>query len=154
MTHYFLDSSALIKRYVVEIGTNWVRSIALPTSGNTVIVSHIIQVEVVSGTMRRKREGTINSRTARAIRLLTDRHCNRQYVVLGFNDQIAQHAEDLLEKHPLRAYDSIQLASALESNYRLIGAGLPPLIFISSDNRLLAIAIAEGLTTDDPNAHP
>ena len=100
------------------------------------------------------REGTINSRSARTIRLLADRHCNRQYVVLGFNDQIAQRAEDLLEKHPLRAYDAIQLASALESNYRLLGVGLPPLIFVSSDNRLLSIAIAEGLTTDDSNAHP
>jgi predicted nucleic acid-binding protein len=104
--------------------------------------------------MRRKREGTITARTARATRLLVDRHCSREYRVLGLTARIAQRAEDLLEKHPLRAYDSIQLASALESNYRLIGAGLPPLIFVSADNRLLAIAIAEGLTTEDPNAHP
>jgi hypothetical protein len=41
MTHYFLDSSALIKRYVAETGTNWVRSIILPGSGNIIVVAHI-----------------------------------------------------------------------------------------------------------------
>lgn len=97
MTHYFLDSSALIKRYVVESGTNWIRSITLPTGSNVIIVSHISEVEVVSGTMRRKREGRITSRTAKAIRLLIDRHCSRQYRVLGFTAQIAQRAESLLE---------------------------------------------------------
>lgn len=154
MTHYFLDSSALIKRYVVESGTNWIRSITFPTSGNVIIVSHVTQVEVVSGTMRRKREGAITARSARTIRLLIDRHCSRQYQVLGLTAQIVQRAESLLEVHPLRAYDSIQLASPLESNSRLIGAGLPSLIFVSSDSRLLTNAIAEGLTTEDPNTRP
>ena len=152
MTHYFLDSSALVKRYVVEVGANWVRSITLPSAANSIIIAHITQVEVVSGAMRRKREGTITARTARVTRLLVDRHASREYRVIGLTGQIVQRAEDLLEVHPLRAYDSIQLASALESNTRLIAAGLSPLTFISADSRLLSAA--EGLTTDDPNAHP
>ena len=110
MTQYFLDSSALIKRYVTEVGTNWVRSITLPSSGNIIVVAHITQVEIVSGTMRRKREGTITARTAHATRLLIDRHCSREYRVLGLTAQIAQKAEDLLEVHPLRAYDSISIS--------------------------------------------
>ena len=154
MTHYFLDSSALVKRYVVEVGTNWVRSITLPSAANSIIIAHITQVEVVSGAMRRTRESTITARTARATRLLVDRHASREYRVIGLTGQIVQRAEDLLEVHPLRAYDSIQLASALESNTRLIAAGLSPLTFISADSRLLSAATAEGLTTDDPNAHP
>lgn len=63
-------------------------------------------------------------------------------------------AEDLLEAHPLRAYDAVQLASALESNDRLVAADLAPLVFVSADTRLLAVAMAEGLATDDPTAHP
>jgi hypothetical protein len=36
----------------------------------------------------------------------------------------------------------------------LVAAGLAPLVFLSADTRLLAVAMAESLTTDDPNAHP
>jgi hypothetical protein len=154
MTHYFLDSSALVKRYVVEVGTSWIRSITLSSAGNSIIIAQIAQVEVVSGAMRRKRDGTITAQTARATRLLVDRHVSREFRVIGLTGQIVQRAEDLLEVHPLRAYDSIQLASALESNTRLVAAGLSPLTFISADSRLLSAAAAEGLTTDDPNAHP
>ena len=43
MTQYFLDSSALIKRYIVEPGTTWVRSLSNrgppAHSGNTVIIT-------------------------------------------------------------------------------------------------------------------
>lgn len=154
MTYYFLDSSALIKRYIVEVGTPWVRSITVTSSNNIVFIAQITQVEVVSGAMRRKRDGSITPRTARATRLLIGRHASREYRVIGLTGQISQHAEDLLEGHPLRAYDAIQLASALESNKRLTAAGLTPLIFVSADTRLLTIAAIEGLMIDDPNSHP
>jgi len=153
MSHYFLDSSALIKRYVVEAGSNWIRSLTIPNARNTIIIAHITQAEVVSGTMRRKRDGTITARTAHVTRLLIDRHASREYRVVGLNAQIIRRAEDLLENHPLRAYDSIQLASALESNMRLVAAGLSAITFVSADTRLLTTAVAEGMTIDDPNAH-
>jgi predicted nucleic acid-binding protein len=41
MTQYFLDSSALIKHYVVEPGTTWVRSLTNRGSGNPVIIAQI-----------------------------------------------------------------------------------------------------------------
>ncbi len=154
MSHYFLDSSAVIKRYVVEAGTNWIRSITTPNAGNIIFIAQITSAEVVSGVMRRKRDGSITPPTARATRLLMDRHASREYRVVGLTGQIVQRAEDLLESHPLRAYDSIQLASALEINTRLVAGGLPAIIFVSADTRLLTVASAEGLTTDDPNSHP
>jgi len=154
MTAYFLDSSALVKRYVIETGTNWISSITDSRAGNAIIISQITQAEVVSAVMRRKRDGTITPRSAHAIRLLVDRHANRDYQVVALTRQIIQRAEDLLETYSLRAYDSIQLASALDSNTRLLASGLPPLTFLSADIRLITVAISEGLTTDDPNAHP
>jgi predicted nucleic acid-binding protein len=60
----------------------------------------------------------------------------------------------LLERHPLRAYDAIQLASALIANDALLTAGFAPLIVLAADDRLLDAAQAEGLMTDNPNAHP
>lgn len=52
MTHYFLDSSALAKRYIPEIGTGWVQAITGRLSGRTVMVAPITQVEVVSAAQR------------------------------------------------------------------------------------------------------
>ena len=154
MTVYFLDSSALVKRYVVETGTTWVRSITDHSARNAIIIAHVTLVEIVSGTMRRRRENTITPRTARAVRLLLDRHASYAYWVIGLSSPIVRRAEDLLETYPLRAYDAVQLASALESNARLTGAQQPSLAFVSADNRLSAAAVAEGLPTDDPNKHP
>jgi hypothetical protein len=56
--------------------------------------------------------------------------------------------------HPLRTYDAVQLASALESTTRLVAAGLLPLRFVSADARLLVAAATEGLMTEEPQAHP
>ena len=154
MTQYFLDSSALIKRYTVEPGTTWIRPLTSRSSGNTVIIAQITQVEIVSGASRRVREGTLTTRTARAVRLLIDRHARREYMVIGLTPQVVRRAEDLLAVHPLRTYDAVQLASALESNTRLVVAGLSPLIFVSADARLLVAAAIEGLMTEAPNAHP
>jgi predicted nucleic acid-binding protein len=129
MTQYFLDSRALIKRYMVEPRTTWIRPLTSRSNGNTVIIVQIIQIEIVSGASRRVREGTLSTRTARAVRLLIDRHARREYVVIGLTPQVVRRAEDLLAVHPLRTYDAVQLASALESNARLVVAGLSPLIF-------------------------
>lgn len=79
MSHYFFDSSALVKRYIPEIGTTWVRSIVAPTSGNTVIIAHITSVEVVSAVMRRSRDGSVPVRTAQVIRI----HILNKYGLAG-----------------------------------------------------------------------
>jgi uncharacterized protein len=154
VTHYFLDSSALIKRYLPEQGTRWVRSITASGAGNNLFIASITPIEMVSGLARRAREGFLSAAYAHAIRQVLDRYANQHYVGIGLTDQVAIRAKDLLEKHPLRAYDSVQLASALESNAILVAGGLAPLIFLSSDKRLLAIAVAEGIATDDPNRYP
>jgi len=152
--HYFLDSSALIKRYINEQGTMWVRSITPPSTGNTIIIAQVTQVEIFSGISRRRREGLIPPRTTQAIRLLLHRHVKREYMVIELTTPIIEGAEVVLDQYPLRAYDALQLASALAAHMRFTEAILAPLVFVSADVRLLTAATAEGLTVDDPNAHP
>ncbi len=154
MTDYFFDSSALIKRYVSKTGTTWIRSLTTPHVGDTIFIAYITQVEIVSGAARLRREGQISSRNAHAIRLVLNRHAEHKYVVIRLGEHVVERAQDLLEKYMLRAYDSVQLASALEANRHLLAAGMPPLIFISADHQLLTAATAEGFTVDDPNLHP
>ena len=154
MTAYGFDSSALVKRYVTEVGTVWVRSLVVPAAGHTIFVAQITSVEVVSALARRAREGQIAARTGRAARLLVDRHHVREYQVIRLTDEIVQGAEDLLGRHPLRAADALQLASALAIHSRFIANSLPGLVFVSADQRLLTAAMTEGLQTDNPDLHP
>lgn len=155
MTHYFLDSSALVKRYLpAEQGTRWIRSLITKSTGNRAIIAQITPVEVISGVSRRKREGYISSQHALAVRQLLERHIRDEYITVGLTEGVAVLARDLLERHSLRAYDAVQLASALESSARLVAADLPPLVFVSADKLLLSAAASEGLTVEDPDSHP
>jgi len=60
----------------------------------------------------------------------------------------------LLERHPLRAYDALHLATALSVNRWLVEAGEKGLTFLSADACLNDAAAAEGLAVDNPNDHP
>ncbi|MEG4587166.1 hypothetical protein QUA54_18390 [Microcoleus sp. MOSTC5] len=44
---YFLDSSALIKRYVVEIGSPWIKTLTDSQTGNSLLLVSITWVEVL-----------------------------------------------------------------------------------------------------------
>lgn len=79
-----------------------------------------------------------------------DRHVERQYDVLPLTNEITQRAEDLLEAHPLRAADSIQLAAALVLHQRLQSVGLAGLTFVCADMRLLDVATHENLPGYNP----
>ena len=52
-----MDSSCLVKRYVNEIGSEWVLSITDPVAGNEIYTARITGVEVISAVSRRKRDG-------------------------------------------------------------------------------------------------
>jgi hypothetical protein len=55
MTTYYLDTSALSKRYVEETGSNWVRTLVLPEAEHTLLTARITMVEIYSALARRKR---------------------------------------------------------------------------------------------------
>lgn len=58
-----------------------------------------------------------------------------------------------LKKYPLRAYDSVQLASALKI-HRIHAQAAPGLFaFVSSDDRLLAVAKSENMSVENPLEH-
>jgi len=153
MIHYFLDSSALAKRYIVEPGTQWIRKITASTSPHPILTAEITQVELISAAARRSREGQISTTVLPLIRAAIDRHFAGNYLVVQQTPLIISRAKDLLQAYPLRAYDAIQLSSALEAALRVQSGGNNDFVFVSADQRLLNIAVAEGLMTDDPGNH-
>jgi predicted nucleic acid-binding protein len=76
-----------------------------------------------------------------------------RFQVVELSSAIADEALELTRRHPLRAYDAVQLASALATNRLIIYSGANPLIFLCADRRLLAVAQAEGLNVDNPDLH-
>ena len=154
MTTYCLDTSALCKRYVQETGTAWVRALVAPAAGHTLLTARITMVEIYSALARRRREGSVPSADCNIAAQAFTAHSATEYEFVELDLGVVALARDLLERHPLRAYDVVQLASALVANQALRSAHLAPLVFLSADDRLNAAATAEGLNTDDPNAHP
>jgi uncharacterized protein len=154
MAEYYADSSVLVKRHVNEIGSDWVRSLTDPSAENLIITTRLSFVEVCSALNRRVRETSI---TALDYAQMIDDVTNlweSQYEIIEFTTSVADRAKQLLEIHPLRAYDAVQLSSALLTQDALQIAGVTALIFLAADDRLLAAAHAEGMTTDNPNDHP
>ena len=61
MAHYFFDSSALVKRYVHEDGTAWVRRLTRRSAGRRIYLARITNVEVASAVARRRKGRTLTS---------------------------------------------------------------------------------------------
>jgi predicted nucleic acid-binding protein len=76
----------------------------------------------------------------------------REYRVVGLTAALVRAAAELTQKHPLKAYDAMQLAVALDT-YTLLKANEVSLNFVSGDETLLQAARAEGMATDNPFAH-
>jgi predicted nucleic acid-binding protein len=151
---YFLDSSALVKRYVPETGSAWVQGLADVATGNLLIIARITWVEVLSALARRQREGSLSDTEVDLIIQRFGYDLNNQYQVVELDKALAQRAAQLVNHYPLRAYDAVQLASVLHIQPAFATATSTSLVFLTADDRLLTIAQAAGLLTDNPNNHP
>ncbi len=155
----FLDSSALVKRYVAETGSSWINGLMLVLDAdgkpvNTVVVANVTLVEVTSALARRARGGSISKTDAVALQAQFRSEINIRFFVKDLTASQIAAAMDAAEKHVLRGYDAVQLAVALFLNKERTLDGLPMLTFVAADAELLAAAHAEGLPVDNPNLHP
>lgn len=109
----FADSSALVKLYADEAGHEIVREIDVP------VVSQLARVEVPAALWRKHRIGELAA-AATAILVAqfdadwfgTDEEPAR-FVVVALSESILESAARLTGTHRLRAYDAVQLATAL-----------------------------------------
>ncbi len=153
MAAYFLDSSALVKRYAAETGTVWMTGLIEPAAGNLIYLARIAGVETVAA-IARKRKGHLLSSSDAATALATLRkELAGLFLIVEVTMALLTDAMDLAEKHALRGYDAVQLAAALEANAERSRTSLPPLVLVTGDGDLLTAAAAEGLPTDNPNSH-
>lgn len=149
MTAHFYDTSGLAKRYMLETGTTWVRQ-QMKQQDTEIFVAQITPVELYSAVGRQYHDGQITKQRMQAFRRLLVYHVQNQYLIVALSQNILDVALNLHEMYRLRAYDSIQLASALVLRDRLNAAG-QVITFVCADNRLIDAANMSGLPTQNPN---
>lgn len=124
----FLDSSALLKRYVREQGTDEVDRMV--RAHPHIAVAPITPVELHAALGRRLREGSLDPVAAiRAVAEITGDMAD--LAIPGFDQALVDEAIVLVRTQPLRSLDAIQLAAA-----RLVRPGE----FITADRALHRVA--------------
>jgi len=149
----FLDSSALVKRYVPEAGSAWVRAMTASENKNRLYVARITGAEVVAAITRRQRRGDITPDDAGLVLTAFRHDFPAAFEVIEITSAIIGQAMNLAERHGLRGYDAVQLAAALTLHEQRLALGLPTPLILTADKELNAAAFAVGLTADDPNDH-
>lgn len=149
MAIYYLETSALVKLYVREPGTERVLALAARASENRLAVLALTQVEVRSAIRRREKNGEIPAVVASQLLEALTRHLEGRFVTQAITDFVLDIASALVDRYALRAFDAVQLAGyvALKSS---AGSEIP--VFVCSDQALLAAALQEGVATLDPCA--
>lgn len=148
MAVLFLDTSALVRKYdPAEPGAARVRALCRRSAGHTLLIAEITTVETASALARKQQGGVLTqpqvSRLGRSFR----HHRRDWYEPVGLDTAVLRRAERLLFAHRLRAYDAVQLASALEARATL-GRFTPDFRLCTADQRQATIARAEGLAIE------
>lgn len=154
MADFFFDTSALAKRYIIEIGSNWVTNVCAPSSNNFIFIAEITTVELTAAITRRSRGGTLTVAHATTALNQFDADLLNEYFVLEVDSAILTEAKGLAKIHGLRGYDAVQLAVATAFNREQVAVGLPIITLVSADIELLNAAQTEGLLTENPNNYP
>ena len=150
----YCDASALVKRYVVEVGSPWVRRMVARPVHPVLYTAALTEVEVRSALQRLVREGRLDTAQAQRLTQRVAQHFTRRYQLIRITRTVVAQAGRLVESHPLRAYDAVQLACALTVRRLMHQRGVPPPLFVAADTTLLAAARAEGFLVDNPLQHP
>jgi predicted nucleic acid-binding protein len=150
---YFFDSSALVKAYIAEAGTNWVRTI-LDDPQHRITISALAEVEVTSALTRRFNEGDLTRPELDQAYDELSQDC-ATYLLVDVTGQILDAAVGNARQYSLRAYDAVQLASAVAVRTALLATqgNAVEFILVSADNDLNDAARLEALEVDDPNVH-
>src|SRR5262245_66067661 len=98
----YVDTSALVKRYVAEVGSTWVRRLLAHPAQYVIYTAALSQVEVISALQRRVREGALEVTQAQRLAHRVTIHFAQRYPVLALTHAIVDQARVCFQPHPLR----------------------------------------------------
>jgi predicted nucleic acid-binding protein len=122
----YLDTSALVKLYVAEAGTDAVATAV--ERARALVTVRITYAEARAAFAQHARaKGIAPGALRRVVRQLDEEW--GQYSVVEVTDALVRRAGALAERHRLRGYDAVQLSAAAD----LRGAGATDVEFASFD---------------------
>lgn len=136
----YLDSSALVKRYVEEDGSTQVNE--LLAAHAPVASVAVTYVEISSALARAVREQKLVRNEAQRVFEVFENEWGKAIICINVQDHLLAQASKLVWRHHLRAYDAVHLASALWFQ-REIGETV---LFATFDKTLGRAAKAEQVT--------
>ena len=142
MKFYFFDTSALVKRYHAEKGTEVVDMI-FSEEDKSIVISSICITEMVSSLSRKKEEKVITKEDLDVTLSRFFQDAIKEFLILELDDSHIKDSIVLVLKRNLRTLDALQLA---------VAAGLKELkpVFVCADKKLVSVAEKEGLKTINP----
>lgn len=149
MAFYYLETSALVKLYVREAGTDRMLALADQAAENRLATLSLSKIEFRSAVRRRERNGEIPANIATQLLDTFDRHMQARFLSQPVTETVLDMASMFIDRHALRAFDAVQLAG-----YQSLkdSAGNTSPVFVCSDQTLLAAAKQEGISILDPCA--
>ena len=136
MAVYFLDSSALVKRYIRETGSAWVQTLCQQIPPEDLYIARIAGAEVVSAIARRGRAGHLTPKELTAALDRFQQDFTTGYEIIEISPALILQAMALARTRFLRGYDAVQLAVAVGLHALRQVLGLPVLTLVSADTDL------------------
>jgi len=85
MIAYYVDTSVLVKRYLNEAGSVWIRALMDPALQPLIIISHLLIAEMSSAFNRRVREGTLSRGDYARLQAVFRGDCLNEYHIFPVN---------------------------------------------------------------------
>lgn len=151
MDYYFLDASALAKRYIPEVGTSSFKELINRVQGSFFIILILAFGELMSIFVRKKNNKIISKTAYEQVIVEFEKEFlnNSEILIQSVTDELVKKSLSLIELYSINATDAIILESALRiaNELREIGDNL---ILITADIRLYDAARTSGLKVWNP----
>ena len=150
MPFFYLDTSALLKRYHEEAGSDFINALYDYQRHwqRKFFTSVLSGTEFCSAIYRHQREKTFSIESAKGIIYAFLKDSESMLLTIPVDNRIISLSIEILSDHPLRAYDSIQLASSIAAKDCL--SIDEDFFFVCDDERLCNSAYNVGLKVLNP----
>lgn len=145
MRYLFFDTSALVKRYYDEPGTDVVDQL-IESKETKVVLTAITVIEAVSAFRRKYNRDDIPEKIVDKLLTAFFDEALSDFLIVSTEEALFTYSFDLILEDDLRTLDSLQLSAALA-----VSDEVGELLFVSADRELVSVANNRGLETVNPD---
>ena len=146
MSFYFLEATAFIRLFVQGEGTGALIRLMESADDNRKLISSSTPLEIYAVIRLRERQGDISAEDATSA-LSVLRMESARMVQQPLNPAVLEAARQLLDRSSLRWTEALQLGAAVAAREMFQGTEI---VFVSTSQRMLDAAAAEGFGVLDP----